>query len=69
MIAEPYLDLDNAKRHREQDRSLTNTYYDEQAKAVAQWGLAEPRPQNVRVGELPQVESKSEGLHQIIQLA
>lgn len=52
---EPYLDLTNAKRHRERDRNLTNAFYDQQAQAVAQWKLGGMKPQSLRVGELATV--------------
>lgn len=52
MTTEPYLDLANAKRHREKDRSLTDAFYDQQAMAVAQWRLGGIKPQSLRVGEL-----------------
>jgi len=47
------IDLDNARHHRERDKTETNQFYDAQARAVAQWHLGEPKPESVIVGELP----------------
>ncbi len=47
------VDLADAKRHRERDLAETDRFYDQQARAVAQWQWGEPKPVEVILGDLP----------------
>ena len=48
-------DLEQARLNRERDNTQTNEFYAQQARAVAQWTMGEPKPESVILGELPYV--------------
>ena len=48
-----YVDLVNAKRHRNQDNYLTNPYYNEQQRILEATPFGAPLPKSIATGELP----------------
>ena len=55
-----FIDLDAAKRSREQARlHNTDRFYDEQAKVLAQWQWGEKPPEGLVIGSLPYVDLKA----------
>lgn len=59
MKTEPFLDKDNAKRHRQlQAEGQDNRWWEEQAKMLEGCPIGSPLPDKMRVGELPYMEMK-----------
>lgn len=54
MFNEMCIDLDQAKLNRKHvEEDIGGAFYLQQARAIAQWGFNEPKPESVVVGELP----------------